>query len=78
MGTDLLIYNIKKIYAHLDNRPLCGSDMEKVEEIEDAYIAIKDGKILAAGKSPNKNPQHILWIFLSFIFYIPLLHMVLK
>ncbi|WP_049766014.1 hypothetical protein [Thermoanaerobacter mathranii] len=52
MGTDLLIYNIKKIYAHLDNRPLCGSDMEKVEEIEDAYIVIKDGKILAAGKSP--------------------------
>lgn len=52
MEADLLIYNIKKIYTPLGNCPLCGSDMENIEEIEDAYIAIKDGKILAAGKSP--------------------------
>lgn len=70
MGTDLLIYNIKKIYAHLDNRPLCGSDMEKVEEIEDAYIAIKDGKILAAGKSPNKkSTAHTVDFFKLHILY---------
>ncbi|SDF86922.1 imidazolonepropionase [Thermoanaerobacter thermohydrosulfuricus] len=52
MEADLLIYNIKKIYTPLGNCPQCGSDMENIEEIEDAYIAIKDGKILAAGKSP--------------------------
>jgi len=52
MEADLLIYNIKKIYTPLGNCPQCGSGMENIEEIEDAYIAIKDGKILAAGKSP--------------------------
>ncbi|MBE3591763.1 MAG: imidazolonepropionase [Thermoanaerobacter sp.] len=52
MEADLLIYNIKKIYTPFGNCPQCGSDMENIEEIEDAYIAIKDGKILAAGESP--------------------------
>ncbi|MBE3579129.1 MAG: imidazolonepropionase, partial [Caldanaerobacter subterraneus] len=52
MRADLLIYNIGKIYTPIGTKPLCGKDMEKIEEIENAYIAIKDGKILAAGKSP--------------------------
>ncbi|AAM23735.1 imidazolonepropionase [Caldanaerobacter subterraneus subsp. tengcongensis MB4] len=52
MRADLLIYNISKIYTPIGTKPLCGEDMEKIEEIENAYIAIKDGKILAAGKSP--------------------------
>lgn len=33
MEADLLIYNIKKIYTPLGNCPLCGSDMENIEEI---------------------------------------------
>lgn len=52
MEADLLLYNIKKLYTPLGNKPLCGSMMEEISEIDNAYVAIKNGKILAVGKSP--------------------------
>lgn len=55
MEADLLIYNIKKIYTPLGNCPLCGSDMENIEEIEDAYIAIKRWKNFSGREITCRN-----------------------
>lgn len=52
MNADFIIYNIKKLYTPLGNKPLCGSMMERISEIDNAYIAIEDGKIKAVGKGP--------------------------
>lgn len=52
MEADLLVYNIKKLYTPLGNKSLCGSMMDEISEIDNAYIAIKNGKISAVGKSP--------------------------
>ncbi len=49
MKADLIIYNIKTLYTPYLNPPLRGKNLQEVKEINNAYIAIKDGKIIAIG-----------------------------
>lgn len=55
MFADTLLYNIGQIFLPKDNgKPLQGKEMSEAEIINDGYIAIKDGKILAVGsKTPD-------------------------
>ncbi len=51
MKADLIIKNIGKLATMRGkNIPLIGSDMNEVEIIENAYVAIKDGKFIKIGK----------------------------
>ena len=50
MRVDLVIKNIGKLVTCKDlGRPKVGQEMNELEIIEDAYIAIRDGKILEVG-----------------------------
>ncbi|MGT2933348.1 imidazolonepropionase [Streptococcus catagoni] len=50
MTADLLLVHFNQIFCPKDlGHPLYGEEMKKAEIIEDGYIAIKDGKILAVG-----------------------------
>ncbi|MDO4720670.1 MAG: imidazolonepropionase [Peptostreptococcaceae bacterium] len=52
MKADLLIHNIAQLFSPKDlGRPLRGSEMAEAEILENAYIAVKDGKILSIGVS---------------------------
>jgi len=46
MIADLVIKNIKTIYTPFLKPPIKGRDMNSIHELHDAYIAVKDGKII--------------------------------
>ncbi|MGT2685977.1 imidazolonepropionase [Streptococcus porcinus] len=51
MIADAILTHFNQVFCPNDlGHPLSGHEMKKAEIIEDAYIAIKDGKILAVGK----------------------------
>ena len=53
MRVDLVIKNLGKLVTCKGlGRPRVGQEMNEVDIIEDAYIAIRDGKIIEIG---NKN-----------------------
>ena len=49
MQADKIIYHIKTIYTPNQIPPVKGSDLSRIKEIEDGFIAIKDGKICGIG-----------------------------
>lgn len=57
MSADILLYNIGEIFSPIDHdRPLYGKEMSQAEIIQNGYIAIKDGRILAIGSgTPDGN-----------------------
>ena len=51
MSSDLLLYNINELFCPIDNSiPLRGSHMNTAKILHNAYIAVKNGKILAIGE----------------------------
>lgn len=46
MKADLIIYNIKTIYTPYLTPPIRGKDLRDIRRINNAYIAVKDGKII--------------------------------
>ena len=50
MFADKVIYNIKTLYTSSLQAPLRGKDLAKIDEYHNAFIAIKNGKILAFGE----------------------------
>ncbi len=57
MKADLIIYNIKTLYTPYLNPPLRGKSLNKIKQIDNAYIAIKDEKIIAVD---NNNYEAFL------------------
>lgn len=55
MIADLIIKNIGKLATMKGKAPLIGKDMNDIEIINGAYVAIKDGKFLEIGKGDNYN-----------------------
>ncbi|MGL5711659.1 MAG: imidazolonepropionase [Paraclostridium sp.] len=53
MKIDLIIKNIGKLATMRGNAPLIGKAMDDIEIIENAYIAIKDGKFYEIGQNNN-------------------------
>lgn len=54
MRADLIIKNIGKLATCKDlKRPRVGNEMNEVEIIENAYVAIKDGKVFKIGTKEN-------------------------
>ncbi|HOI84977.1 MAG TPA: imidazolonepropionase [Acholeplasmataceae bacterium] len=50
MYADLIIYRIKALYTPYHQPPVRGKDMNDIKTIHQAYLAIKDGKILGFGE----------------------------
>ncbi|WP_159545332.1 imidazolonepropionase [Streptococcus halichoeri] len=56
MIADLILVHFNQIFAPHDlGHPLYGAEMREADIIEDGYIAIKDGKILAIGSGQPDN-----------------------
>lgn len=50
MAADKIFAHLNQVFSPFDrNRPLYGEEMNEAELLEDAYIAVRDGKILAIG-----------------------------
>ncbi|VTS13045.1 imidazolonepropionase [Streptococcus pseudoporcinus] len=59
MIADAILTHFNQVFCPIDlGHPLSGQEMKKASIIEDAYIAIKDGKILAIGK--GQPEQHLI------------------
>ncbi len=55
MKADLLVHNIGVLITPPDvTHPIRGKAMDKIIEIENAYLAVKDGRFLAHGKGQGK------------------------
>ena len=50
MHADSVIYHIKTIYTPCEVPPVKGEKMSLIKEIQDGFIAIKDGKIIGIGE----------------------------
>ena len=50
MKADLIIHNIKKLYTPFHQPPIKGAKMHDILEVDDCFIAIKNGNILHIGK----------------------------
>lgn len=51
MGADRVLYNLNEVFCPKDlGRPLRGQEMNQATILKNAYIAIKDGKILKVGE----------------------------
>ncbi len=55
MTTNLIIYNIGKLYTPYLTPPVRGADMSDIKVIEDAFVAIRDGLILDFGNHKYKH-----------------------
>lgn len=55
MKADLVINKIKTIYTPYLKPPLKGSQMNDIREINNGFIAVKNGKILALGEGEGKE-----------------------
>ncbi|MBN2300404.1 MAG: imidazolonepropionase [Acholeplasmataceae bacterium] len=55
MIADLIVYNIGKLYTPYLTPPLHGEDMSKIEVIDDAFVAVRDGLILDLGNHKYKK-----------------------
>ncbi|HRX44812.1 MAG TPA: hypothetical protein P5091_02100, partial [Acholeplasmataceae bacterium] len=55
MQADKIIFHIKTIYTPNQIPPVKGSDLSKIKEIEDGFIAIKDGKICGIGEGDGHD-----------------------
>lgn len=55
MKADLVINEIKTIYTPYLKPPLKGSQMNDIREINNGFIAVKNGKILALGEGDGKE-----------------------
>lgn len=53
MTVDLVIKNIGKLATMRGNAPLIGKAMNDIEIVENAYVAIKDGKFCEIGEKDN-------------------------
>ncbi|NLN50829.1 MAG: imidazolonepropionase [Acholeplasmataceae bacterium] len=51
MKADSLIYNIKTLYTPIHEPPLRGANLRAIKELTNAYIAVKNGKIIAVGET---------------------------
>ncbi|MCB6443329.1 imidazolonepropionase, partial [Streptococcus salivarius] len=50
MTADLLLTHFNQVFCPNDlGHPLFGAEMKEARVLEDGYIAVKDGKILAVG-----------------------------
>ena len=50
MTADLLLTHFNQVFCPKDlGHPLFGEEMKEAQVLEDGYIAVKDGKILAVG-----------------------------
>ena len=51
MKADKILYNLEEVFSPKDlGRPLRGKEMNEADILKNAYIAIKDGKILQIGQ----------------------------
>ena len=51
MKADKILVNLEQVFSPRDiGRPLRGEEMNQADILENAYIAIKDGKILEVGE----------------------------
>lgn len=55
MNADLIIFNIGVLYTPYIKPPVRGSDMSKIKEIKNAFIAIQDGIIIDFGDHDYVN-----------------------
>jgi len=55
MNADLVIYNIGTLLTSRNKRVVKGKDMNQVSSYKDAFIAIKDGIIIAVGEGEYKE-----------------------
>ncbi|BCR35264.1 imidazolonepropionase [Mariniplasma anaerobium] len=55
MIADLIIYNIRKLYTSTEKAPVKGYSMGRINMISNAFVAVKDGKILDVNSGDFKN-----------------------